>query len=1045
MRGMIKCVDCATLQVALGQLKSLTAANERAGKRTLIFCEDRLSLAAERTVCAAVGGTFSTSVYTFSRFLAGECGKPGNVLSAQGSAMAVRRIIEEHKNELTLFRQLSAPGAAQAVYDTIALLYSSRVSAEDVKAAAAAGGLLGGKLKDLSVIYAAYTEYLAANGLQDRNGYLKRLAPVIEGSGRVKGAAVVFLGYQAFTCTITECVRAAFASASDVTGLFIGGKEDIYVNEAGPAFVAAAEEFGGAEVAFERGDPLPEADILRRALFDPESFYGAKTNTDKVYIFEADDPVSEYEFIAASIKKHVLDEGVRYSKISVMLPNLAENESALARVFSRYRIPYYADRRIPLIEHPLCAFIFSYLGCVISGCRAQDADGVVSSPFFPAARRDKDIFRNYALRFCSYRGGVLKPPKPGLEKEGWDIEAVERVRELFVSGYSLIKKGSGRDIFAGLRTLFERFGTEKKLRDVSEAFKTERPVQAAFWERAMQGTLQVLAEAEELCAGMTASDIVKILKSGFTAMEISLIPPKADAVFVGDIAATANTGTDIVFAANLSGDVPSSGADTALLTDREIERLGQLDLDISPKIRQVNLRTRETTGLNVCAFRKRLYLSYSSGGDNTGRSEMIAYACAVFNTKSGAELKPFDIKRLERKGTALPYYASEKLPAIKQLLKLKSKPSAFSAVYGALSENGCGAEADAALKKPAKHGISCAEQLYGRDGLSPTALEAYFTCPYEAFMTRGLRLAEREEPSTRNLDTGNFIHEILQSLAIELRDGKITTDGALTKRAAELADEKLKTPPYSALPDSKSGEYTVAALRDETVKVAAGMYEQIKNSGFTVSYPERVCRVTLSHGITISGRIDRVDECGDMVRIIDYKTGGVDSSPAKYYSGAKLQLPLYLLAASEGKRAVGAYYFPASVTYRDKDNGVFRLQGFMDGSEEVVRASDVTVQPKKKSQYVEAYLGGGYGADSVMEREQFAYFLSYARLVAGKGAEEMYSGNTSPSPAAGVCDYCRLGGSCGFALRRDGEARNVSGVSCAKIAAIAQKEAEKNG
>ena len=51
---MIKAISCAALSVALEQLKKITSENEAAGLPTVVFCEDRLSLAAERTVCAAV-------------------------------------------------------------------------------------------------------------------------------------------------------------------------------------------------------------------------------------------------------------------------------------------------------------------------------------------------------------------------------------------------------------------------------------------------------------------------------------------------------------------------------------------------------------------------------------------------------------------------------------------------------------------------------------------------------------------------------------------------------------------------------------------------------------------------------------------------------------------------------------------------------------------------------------------------------------------------------------------------------------------------------
>ena len=45
---MIKAVSCAALSTALEKLKNIVKANEEKQKRTVIFCEDRLSLAAER-------------------------------------------------------------------------------------------------------------------------------------------------------------------------------------------------------------------------------------------------------------------------------------------------------------------------------------------------------------------------------------------------------------------------------------------------------------------------------------------------------------------------------------------------------------------------------------------------------------------------------------------------------------------------------------------------------------------------------------------------------------------------------------------------------------------------------------------------------------------------------------------------------------------------------------------------------------------------------------------------------------------------------------
>lgn len=166
------------------------------------------------------------------------------------------------------------------------------------------------------------------------------------------------------------------------------------------------------------GERNAEAEALRRGLFNPESFYRTPQTSERVHLYEARDAEEELEFVAASIKKHVLDGKERYAKISVMLPDIDVSERLLSRVFKRYRIPYYADRQLSLSEHSLCDFIINYILCVISGCRPCDVDGVIASPFFPAEKADKDVFRNYALRLAAFRGGVKRAPKRDLRRAG---------------------------------------------------------------------------------------------------------------------------------------------------------------------------------------------------------------------------------------------------------------------------------------------------------------------------------------------------------------------------------------------------------------------------------------------------------------------------------------------------------------------------------------------------------------------------------------------------------------------------------------------------
>ena len=139
---MTHIIGAPTLDSALSFLSSLVDEGERKGEKITIFCEDKLTLLAERAAVLHTKGTFSTSVTTFARFLKGEKA----ILSKQGSVMEIASILAEHESELFCFKK----NAAQAVYETIAQLLSSRADAELLRSSAeGTEGMLSKKLSDL--------------------------------------------------------------------------------------------------------------------------------------------------------------------------------------------------------------------------------------------------------------------------------------------------------------------------------------------------------------------------------------------------------------------------------------------------------------------------------------------------------------------------------------------------------------------------------------------------------------------------------------------------------------------------------------------------------------------------------------------------------------------------------------------------------------------------------------------------------------------------------------------------------------------------------
>ena len=173
---MVKLINAYTLSECLDVMTENVAAYEGLKRRNLIFCEDRLTLVAERALLRKTGGTFLSEVTTFARFLKTD----GKVLSKQGSVMAVGEIIGrlQKQGKLRSFtRGGYGVGGAKCIYEQVAQFISSELTPESLADSVAAlkDDALKNKMLDLSLIYAEYDAFLKSNGYLDEGNYLTLL------------------------------------------------------------------------------------------------------------------------------------------------------------------------------------------------------------------------------------------------------------------------------------------------------------------------------------------------------------------------------------------------------------------------------------------------------------------------------------------------------------------------------------------------------------------------------------------------------------------------------------------------------------------------------------------------------------------------------------------------------------------------------------------------------------------------------------------------------------------------------------------------------
>jgi ATP-dependent helicase/DNAse subunit B len=242
-------LEAYTLSECMELMAERVEKYELEGRKNFIFCEDRLTLIAERALTRRTGGTFLSSVTTFARFLKTE----EKIISKQGSVMAVGGIMASLQKAKAL-RCFTSPSAiensAKVVYETIAQLAASEVTPDTLQESATLleGDVLKDKVCDLALIYREYSAFLVEKGYLDESKYLSLLPDRIRAESSLRGANIIFLGFTSFTAQALKSVRAAIETAKDVVGIFCAGEEEIYTNRARDVFLRTCEEYAKAEI-----------------------------------------------------------------------------------------------------------------------------------------------------------------------------------------------------------------------------------------------------------------------------------------------------------------------------------------------------------------------------------------------------------------------------------------------------------------------------------------------------------------------------------------------------------------------------------------------------------------------------------------------------------------------------------------------------------------------------------------------------------------------------------------------------------------------------
>lgn len=1045
--------------------------------KIFVFCEDKLTLSTESALVGETGGTFNAEVCSFGRFASKRYGKTSD-LSKEGAAMVVKKILAAKRSELKAFARIEAsPTLAAELSELIAQLKSAKITPEALLACEGdCPENVAAKVHDVAVAFREYEDFLEKRGLTDSNNSLRHLPDLIRADRAIKDARAIIVGYSSVTRQSCDVVAALYETAKSTDFFCVDGEnKNVYTGE----FLDFATGLTKETPKRLKSDASDEALRLVSSVFDPEKISNTGLYSDKVYVYEATDPVDEAEFIAARIKSEVLG-GARYKDIAVAVGDLAAYSLTIKRVMADYGIPYFSDEKKKLSDHPLTRLALSALRVAERGEIRYIKEVISNSIFLPDKKDSDKMLRALAeqaitAKYFLSEDSLIFADDLFLNAKH---EAIRRFSRILNKKDKASRYADALAAFLDDSGAYENVAAaEKKLAAIGA------DEESAFCSAATGKFADVLDEIRSILGEeqTTLAEFGKLVSSGAEASEISLIPEYSDCVYVSELKNCRSKKYRVLFAAGLDGDIPAVKADTAILRDGDIGRLDDLSVRVEPKIRIVNAREREAVALALASFGDRLFASYSlksASGKQLRRSEITDYIFAEFSDgkRRTAQFTRQSLKKAAkyadggRKDALDAFDYMSVRPALFSFVKagddFRSGASddfaAASSFYLAVSETDGGkyrALADGLIgnvNRRVKILCDVPPENYFADGdVSASVLETYYSCPYKNFLKYGVGLADSVTPDMRSLDFGNIAHSVAEIFVKRLDE--VGNEEEAENLARSIFAEVYAEGDYGRFAKSPDYAYSLTLAEKEAVKLCKELYREFSHSLFRPigeevwfadwsEYKALPLR-TKKPGYKLFGKADRLDKYGDYVRIIDYKTGNAAEKvkDEKFYVGINLQLYLYMNAfAVGGDKPAGAYYYAVNDDFAKEGEKNFRMHGKTLYSEEIIAATDDGIYDGKPSSSVNVTVkekgGVKKATGNLADERTLGGYVRYARLMAEAGVDDITAGVIAATPYGETCKYCEYNALCGYDEETDDRTRKASGVKPETIVEAAEVE-----
>ena len=1074
--------------------------------KTYIITPEQFSFTAEKKLLETLdeGATTKVEVLSFERMayrvLQETFGGNLKNIGKSGKAMVVSSLLDEAQKELNFLGKnlenidliLTQITEFKKHGITASMLKEKMDNTKDT--------YLKLKIKDMYTIYSMFEDRLKDNYI-DENDLLKLLEQNIESSHLFDNCLFYIDEFAGFTKQEYNVIQVLDRIAKDIyvtvctddLRVIKSPEADIFYDN--KQTVQTLKQIADIknEIHVESSYRFKNEELkhLEKNIFDlPYKPYNKDVENIKLII--AKNQYEEIENVAREISKLVRKEGYRYRDIGVITKNLEDYSSLCKAIFSEYEIPVFIDEKKDITSDIFVKYVLAILDIFAKNWSYEAVFNYLKSGIVRIDRLYE--LENYCIKWNIKGSKWYEKPWNFGEEDTFEAEQKEVITPLLEFRKNLSSKNSADKISEELYKFIVKNTSENNKSNISQVAENQMSNKPFTEEPTINvdsynAVIDVIDEIADLFKDvkMSFDTYAKLLKTGIQVKEIGQIPQTQDKVTVGDVNRSKTHKVRAIFIIGVNDGVfPSVPSSEGFFNDRDRENLKEEGIELAKgtieKMYEENFNIYEA----FSTAEEKLYISYpASDVDDKPlrKSTVISKISKIFPKLRESTFVDNEILSKEKldetekfansKETEMNIYTKE-VTFSELLSHINNMNGSWYEVYQWYKNN---PQYSYRLEKalegleytnlPEKISKNNVQKLYG-DTLHTTVsrLEQYKSCEFSYYLKYGLKLSSKEKMDIKPVDTGSFMHDVVDTFFKENESIKEISDEELKQILDKIIEEKLSLPRNYIFTATAKYRNLVRRLKKVIFYSMKYIVQSLKNSEFDVmqtelefgnnTYPP--IEMTLDDGkrVSITGKIDRIDIAkapnGKYIRIIDYKSSTKDIELNKVIAGLQLQLLTYVDAITQKEEAepAGALYFSliepklASAKKEMSKEEIeqiikknYKMNGLVLADINVIKMMDKNLQTGK-SEIIPVEINNSgeinYKNSKTVTKEEFENLQKYTIKLIKQISKEILDGNIDLKPYYAVnnkktpCSYCEYKSICQFNPKLAGNKYNYIGT-----------------